>query len=81
MTFNYKQFIEERNNALFSLDYSMIQEFYAKYRTQPPRDENEYWRQVYVAIMRLPESPKICVKIAREWLRKNGGIPCIMRLE
>lgn len=81
MTFNYDQFIEDRNAALFSLDYIKIKRFYAKYRIQPPEDKDAFWKQVYVAILRIPESPECCVKVAQGWLEKNGGIPCIMRLE
>lgn len=81
MAFNYNEFIQDRNTALFSLDICKIQEFYAKYRIQPPEDKEEFWRQVYATILRLPESPTSCVKVARGWLKKNGGLPCTMHLE
>lgn len=74
MFFNYDQFIIDRNTALFTLDFFKIKEFYAKYHIQPPKDKDEFWRQVYKTILRLPEAPKTCVKVASTWLKKNGGI-------
>ena len=66
------KFIKDRNEALYSLNYEKIMEFYNKYSIEAPKDPQEFWRQVYKVILRQEKAPDAVKKVAQGWIKKNG---------
>lgn len=78
MEFNFnderiKEFVQARNEALFSLDEKKIREFMKKYTSlKPPKSRTVFWAMVYKAICNINEAtPEIRTK-AKIWLKRRG---------
>lgn len=67
-------FVNERNEALFSLDRAKIEEFSRKYCETDDADvpEEIFWAGVYKAILGVKCSPPELVAKAQSWLSAHG---------
>lgn len=66
-----EQFVEERNEALFSLDKQTILKFARKYNVPFPTSEKGFWGGVYKAILGINDTPEDIQKITKKWLKEN----------
>lgn len=65
--------VQERNEALFSLDKNKIMAYLRKYNL--PVDvcsDVEFWAGVYKAICNIKNAPEPIVEEARAWLNERG---------
>ena len=67
-----KQFVEERNEALFSLDKEKITQYMKKYGTKVPNNELIFWAGVCKAICNITDAPLEIKEKASEWLKSHG---------
>lgn len=69
----FKQFIKDRNEALFSFDKDTIMAYMKKYHVPDmPDDDRVFWGAVAKAVVNIKGAPKNAVKRA-ETLLKNLG--------
>ena len=69
---SYSQFIEDRNDALLSLDKGKIKAYAAKYGARISDNDEIFWASVHkarIVIKAIPESEK---EISRKWLKEHG---------
>lgn len=67
-----KEFVKERNEALFSFDRSRIMEYLIKYGSPIPSDPNVFWGSVAKAVMNITNAPKDARQKAKDILDKLG---------
>ena len=72
-----KQFIEERNEALLSLDKSKIERFAKKYDIHLPTDDEVFWRGVHKAICNISSIPFEARQKSADYLFKHRSTPLI----
>ena len=65
-------FVSRRNDALFSLDYNKIVDFYQEYGLKTPKDPLVFWLVVFKAICNIKGPDENVLQIAQDWLRMNG---------
>lgn len=67
-------FVQERNDALFSLDRKKIEAYCAKYGDNDSADVPDviFWAGVYKAICAIKNAPEDKVRIAQTWLKAHG---------
>lgn len=62
-----KDFVKERNEALFSLDEEKIRAYAKKHDVPLPQSELAFWKGVYIALSNIPDTPiHILNKAARK---------------
>ena len=66
-------YIQERDNALFSLDEGKICSFLRKYDKTVPDNPDEFWALIYKVILAIHYSPEKVRKQAEEWLDRHRG--------
>lgn len=66
-----KQFVKERNEALFSLNKEKITRYMNKYGTKVPDNELIFWAGVYKAICNITDAPREIKEKASEWLKSH----------
>lgn len=82
-----KEFVKERNEALFSLDRDKILKFYesAYGKTEMNMfenvDERTFWASVYKAICNITSASEDLKSKAEKWLNENGFTVDIKRLQ
>lgn len=69
---NIKQYVKERDKALFSLDKKKIRQFMKKYDIVLPDNEIVFWGGVYKAICGIPKAPKDVKYKAVTWLTEHN---------
>ena len=69
---DFKQFVQERNEALFSLDERKIRDYAEKYGIRMPENKKAFNAGVYKAICNITEAPEDIKIKARDWLDKNN---------
>lgn len=70
-----KNFVKERNVALFSLDEKKIRAYMRKYDIEPEGNELIFWASVYKGICNITSAPADKVAIAMKWLTEHGMSP------
>ena len=71
------QFVQERNEALFSLDRQIIERYFRKRGLSCPKDDTLFWAIVYKCICEICSAPEDLTAKAREWLISHGMQPGI----
>ena len=74
-------FVQERNEALFSLDRQRITEYFRKRGSDVPENETVFWAAVYKCICNITDAPAELKEHADMWLRRHGmssriAFPC-----
>lgn len=67
-----KEFVKERNEALFSLDEKKIKAYMKKYCVPEPHNERIFWAMVYKAICNITDAPPEVKDKAKAWLKEHG---------
>lgn len=68
-----QRFVQERNEALFSLDQNKIKAYMRKYNLQGENcPDDVFWAGVYKAICNIKNAPEPIVEEARAWLSERG---------
>ena len=68
-----QRFVQERNEALFSLDKDKIKAYMRKYNVPVDNYSDEvFWASVYKAICGINGAPKDVLEKAHTWLSRNG---------
>lgn len=67
-----KEFVKERNEALFSLDEKKIKAYMKKYCVSEPDSERIFWAMVYKAICNIADAPPEVKAKAKAWLKEQG---------
>ena len=68
-----QRFVQERNEALFSLDKDKIKAYMRKYNVPVDNYSDEvFWASVYKAICGIKGAPKDVLEKAHTWLSRNG---------
>lgn len=67
-----RQFVKDRNEAFFSLDYGTIVRFLDKYGMERPKNIRVFWAGVYKAVLAINDTPEEVREKARQWLDENG---------
>lgn len=69
----FKQFVKDRNEALFSFDKEKILKFMKKYHMDKvPEKDNVFWGGIAKAVMNIPNAPEDAKKHAQTLLDKLG---------
>ena len=68
-----QRFVQERNEALFSLDKDRLKAYMRKYNL-PVEDcsDDVFWASVYKAICNIKNAPEPIAEEARTWLNERG---------
>lgn len=69
-----KDFVEERNEALCSLDEEKIRAYAKKYDIDLPEPKYAFWKGVYLALSNIPNVPERILNkavIKAEYCRKK----------
>lgn len=68
------QFVQERNEALYSFDKEKILAFIEKWTpdAQVPKDDTVFWAGICKAICNINGVPERVLNKAKKWLYKNG---------
>ena len=68
------QFVQERNEALFSFDKEKILAFLEKWTPDAPvpSDETVFWAGICKAICNISGVPERVLNKAKKWLTENG---------
>ena len=69
-----KDFVEERNEALFSLNEEKIRAYAKKYNISLPQSKYAFWKGVYLALSNIPNVPERILNkavIKAEYCRKK----------
>ncbi len=72
MNIRQANFIRERNEALFSLDRSRIEEYLRKRGKRIPENDIVFWASIYKVICHIDEAPAELVEHAKLWLYSHG---------
>lgn len=67
-----KEFVKERNEALFSFDREKITSYLSKYGTQVPDNDDVFWGSVAKAVMSITNAPEDARQKAKNILDKLG---------
>ena len=67
-----RDFVQERNEALFSFDESKIREYAKKYCIPMPKYKIVFWAAVCKSICNITGAPDDVRKRAAEWLAYHG---------
>lgn len=67
-----KEFVKERNEALFSFDREKITSYLSKYGTQFPDNDDVFWGSVAKAVMSITNAPEDARQKAKNILDKLG---------
>lgn len=67
-----KEFVKERNEALFSLDEKKIKAYMKKYCVPDPHSERVFCAMVYKAICNIADAPPEVKAKAKAWLKEQG---------
>ena len=68
-----QRFVQERNEALFSLDKDKIKAYMRKYNVPVDNySDDVFWASVYKAICNIKDAPEPVVNEARTWLNERG---------
>lgn len=69
-----REYVRERDEALFSLDRPTIEAFFRKYGNDyiAEQDEIIFWGTVYVAICHITTAPPELVETAEKWLAEHN---------
>lgn len=70
--FDRVKFVQERDEALLSLNKEKIVLFCRKYEIYQPHNEMEFWKSVHKARVALKGIPEPEKEISREWLLQHG---------
>ena len=66
------RFVEERNEALVSLDREKIEKYADKYGIELPDDDEVFWRSVHKAIANISTLSDDVRQRSVEWLRRDS---------
>lgn len=66
------KFVQDRNEALLSLDESKIRVFAVAYGIALPIHDQTFWGMVHKARLEIPTLSEEAHKVSREWLHKHG---------
>ena len=66
------EFIQDRNEALLSLDREKIIEYCQKYGARFSSNEKVFWASVHKARIAIKSFPETEKEKSRKWLRENG---------
>ena len=66
------EYARKRNEALFSLDYDKIVDFFNGYDTEMPEDPELFWLVVYQMICNIKYPPVSVWRKAVAWLQAHG---------
>ena len=74
-------FVKERNEALFSLEWQKITEYFRKRGSDVPKNDIVFWAAVYKCICNIKDAPAELKEHAEMWLRCHGmsskiAVPC-----
>lgn len=72
-----KRFVEERNEALVSLDREKIEQYAKKYGIEMPENDEVFWRGVHKAIANITTLPDDVRMRSVDWLLEHGSSPVI----
>ena len=65
--------VQERNEALFSLDKNKIMDYLRKYNLPTEASSDiVFWAGIYKAICNIKNAPEPIVEEARAWLNERG---------
>ena len=67
-----KEFVKERNEALFSFDREKITSFRSKYGKPVPDNDDVFWGSVAKAVMSITNAPEDARQKAKNILDKLG---------
>lgn len=67
-----KEFVKERNEALFSFDREKITSYLSKYGTPVPDNDDVFWGSVAKAVMSITSAPEDARQKAKSILDKLG---------
>lgn len=67
-----KQFIKDRDAALFSMDKETILAFCHEYGIHMPSNDLVFWAGIHKAICTLATSPQAQKTISNKWLLDHG---------
>lgn len=67
-----RDFVLERNGALFSFDEIRIRQYAKKYHIPMPRDKTVFWAVVCKSICNITSAPDDARRRAAEWLSRHG---------
>ena len=70
-----KDFVEERNEALFSLKEEKIRAYAKKYNISLPQSKYAFWKEIYLALSNIPNVPERILNkavIKAEYCRKRS---------
>lgn len=70
-----KEFVKERNEALFSLDEQKIKKVMSKYGVEIPSDQEVFWLAVHKAICSTRDAPEDLKAQSAAWLYEHGSTP------
>lgn len=64
--------IQERNEALFSLDEQKIRVYCKKYDVVIPKNPIVFWGAIYKAILAISDAPNQTQEKAKLWLKQHN---------
>lgn len=71
-------YVQDRNEAFFSLNRQKIVDFCNKYGEDYPENEIVFWTAVYKCICNIKDAPADLKEHAEFWLTVNGMSPEII---
>lgn len=77
MNARISKFVQERNEALFSLDRQTIETYFRKRGLKTPDNDIVFWASVYKGICNITSAPPELVQKAKAWLYDHGMSPQI----
>ena len=72
-----KRFVEERNEALVSLDRQKIEKYARKYGIDMPENDEVFWLAVHKSIANITTLPEDVKQRSVMWLLEHGSTPVI----
>ena len=74
---NIKKFVQERDEALLSLDEKKIRAYGKKYGVPFPKDELVFWAGIHKARTAITSFPEDEKERSRKWLIEHGFLPYV----
>lgn len=72
MNFDRVAFVQERNQALCSLDEDQILSFCRKYGVYHPHSSLEFWKSVHKARISIKDIPQSAKEASKNWMISHG---------